>query len=53
MAHPPLRPGMTDAPHRTLALGDFALESGEVIEDFVLSYVVHGAPSEATPSAMD
>ena len=40
--HPPLQPGWIDRPHEHLALGDFALESGEVIRDFSLSYVVHG-----------
>lgn len=42
MTHPPLRPGMIDAPHRSAAFGDFELESGEVIRDFALSYVCHG-----------
>jgi homoserine O-acetyltransferase/O-succinyltransferase len=42
MAHPPLQPGWIDAPHQRLELGDFALESGETIRDFELSYVVHG-----------
>jgi len=42
MAHPPLQPGWIDAPHQSLALGDFRLENGEAIRDFTLSYVVHG-----------
>ncbi|MGE0799387.1 MAG: alpha/beta fold hydrolase [Lautropia sp.] len=42
MRHPPLQPGWIDAPHRSLALGDFALESGQAIADFRLSYVLHG-----------
>lgn len=45
MTHPSFQSGWLDAPHRALALGDFALESGSVIEDFELSYVVHGDPS--------
>jgi homoserine O-acetyltransferase len=40
--HPALQPGWIDRPHQTLELGDFALESGEVIRDFDISYVTHG-----------
>lgn len=43
--HPPLQPNWVDRPHQRLALGDFPLESGEVIRDFSLSYVVHGQPN--------
>lgn len=43
MRHPPLQPGWIDRPHRMLSLGDFRLESGAVIQDFRLSYVIHGA----------
>jgi homoserine O-acetyltransferase/O-succinyltransferase len=32
----------TDPPHQRHALGDFTLESGQVIRDFVISYVTHG-----------
>lgn len=46
--HPPMQPGWIDQPHRRLPLGDFRLESGEVIRDFELSYVLHG---EISPSA--
>ncbi len=46
LRHPALQPGWIDRPHRELALGDFGLESGEVIRDFRLSYVVHGGPRE-------
>ncbi|SMF38964.1 homoserine O-acetyltransferase [Tistlia consotensis] len=46
MAEPrdhPRPPGaFVDAPHRLAALGDLALESGEVIRDFGQSYVTHG-----------
>ena len=45
--HPPLQPGWIDRPHQTLPLGRFALESGAAIEDFALSYVVHGAMNDA------
>jgi len=43
--HPALQPGWIDRPHQTLGLGDFPLESGEVIRDFEISYVVHGTRS--------
>jgi homoserine O-acetyltransferase/O-succinyltransferase len=36
-AHAPNEP-----PHQSFALGDFALESGESIRDFSISYVTHG-----------
>ena len=45
LRHPPLQPGWIDAPHQRLELGDFRLESGETIRDFILSYVVHGTPN--------
>jgi homoserine O-acetyltransferase/O-succinyltransferase len=41
--HPPLQPGWINREHRYLDLGDFRLESGETIREFVLSYVLHGA----------
>ena len=34
--------GPNDPPHQAYALGDFKLESGEVIKDFSISYVTHG-----------
>ena len=40
--HPPLQAGWIDRPHQIFRPGDFALESGAVIRDFELSYVVHG-----------
>jgi homoserine O-acetyltransferase len=30
------------APHQLYKIGDFKLESGEVIKDFAISYVTHG-----------
>jgi homoserine O-acetyltransferase/O-succinyltransferase len=45
--HPPLQPGWIDSPHRTLALGDLPLESGEIIRDFSISYVTHGTRAPA------
>ncbi|HVE08796.1 MAG TPA: alpha/beta fold hydrolase [Paraburkholderia sp.] len=42
MRHPPLQPGWIDAPHRSATLGRFELESGEQIDDLLVSYVVHG-----------
>src|SRR5204863_312199 len=35
------KPG--DPPHQTYPMGDLKLESGEVIKDFAISYVTHGA----------
>ena len=40
--HPPMQAGWIDLPHQIFRPGDFALESGAVIRDFELSYVVHG-----------
>ena len=34
------RPG--DPPHQLYQIGDFSLESGQVIKDFAISYVTHG-----------
>ncbi|BBK32363.1 homoserine O-acetyltransferase [Stella humosa] len=43
--HPPMQPNWVDRPHEMLELGEFGLESGEVIRDCRLSYVVHGRPN--------
>lgn len=43
--HPPLAPGWIDRPHERLHLGDLPLESGEVLRDAFVSYVVHGDPA--------
>ena len=40
--HPPQQPGWIDRPHLSLSLGDFRLESGALVHDFALSYVMHG-----------
>src|SRR5262249_44669879 len=37
-AHSPSQP-----PHQSYRIGDLTLESGEVIKDFSISYVTHGA----------
>jgi homoserine O-acetyltransferase/O-succinyltransferase len=34
--------GPNDPPHQSYAMGDFKLESGEVIRDFQMTYVTHG-----------
>jgi homoserine O-acetyltransferase/O-succinyltransferase len=52
MPHPPLRPGMIDAPHQRAMLGDFRLESGELIRDFEVSYVTHGTLNAARDNAI-
>jgi homoserine O-acetyltransferase len=51
-AHPPLAPEHIDAPHRTAALGDLALESGETIADFRQSYVTHGVLAQDRSNAV-
>lgn len=50
--HPPLAPGWIDRPHRRLALGDLPLESGEVLRDAFVSYVVHGDPARLPDGAI-
>ena len=50
--HPPLAPGWIDRPHLRLDLGDVALESGEVLRDAFVSYVVHGDPARLRDSAI-
>lgn len=40
--HPPMQPGWIDAPHHHVLLGDFPLESGALIRDCHVTYVVHG-----------
>jgi homoserine O-acetyltransferase len=46
-AHQPNQP-----PHQRYALGDLALESGEVIKDFSISYVTHGTLNEKKSNAI-
>ena len=40
--HPPLQDGYIDAPHRSVPIGRFVLESGKAIEDAFVSCAVHG-----------
>ena len=42
MNHPPLAADHIDVPHRSVALGDLALESGETLGDYRQSFVTHG-----------
>jgi homoserine O-acetyltransferase/O-succinyltransferase len=44
--------GPNDPPHQSFALGDFALESGETIRDFSISYVTHGTLNAAKSNAI-
>jgi homoserine O-acetyltransferase len=44
--------GWIDAPHQMAALGDLALESGEVVRDFRQSYVTHGELNAARSNAV-
>ncbi len=50
--HPELQPGWIDRPHQKLEVGKFALESGEVMPDFEISYVTHGSRSFAADNAV-
>jgi homoserine O-acetyltransferase len=44
--------GPNDPPHQTHLLGDFKLESGEVIKDFSISYVTHGTLNASKSNAI-
>src|SRR4029453_9287290 len=44
--------GPNDPPHQTHPLGDFKLESGEVIKDFSISYVTHGTLNAGKSNAI-
>jgi homoserine O-acetyltransferase/O-succinyltransferase len=39
--------GPKDPPHQLYKMGDFKLESGEVVKDFAMSYVTHGTLNAA------
>src|ERR1700675_1344760 len=52
LRHPPMKPGMIQAPHRRWAAGALTLESGEVIRDLELSYVTHGKLNESRDNAV-
>src|SRR5947209_5442111 len=47
LAHTPQQP-----PHQSYKIGDFTLESGEVIKDFAISYVTHGKLNEKKSNAI-
>jgi homoserine O-acetyltransferase len=50
--HPQLQPGWIDRPHQKIGLGDFVVESGEVIRNFEISYVTHGRLAPAGDNAI-
>src|SRR5262249_11477652 len=50
--HPELQPGWIDRPHQRIHLGDLALEGGEAIRNFEISYVTHGTLSSAADNAI-
>jgi homoserine O-acetyltransferase/O-succinyltransferase len=50
--HPPMQPGWIDRPHRSAALGDLQLESGEAILGYTQSYVTHGSLNAAKDNAV-
>ncbi len=50
---PPARAhGPNQPPHQLFRMGDLALESGEVIRDFAISYVTHGTLNAAKSNAI-
>ena len=52
MQHPPLAAGWIDRPHLRHEMGDLPLESGEVLRDAFVSYVVHGDPARLRDGAI-
>ncbi|MBU1440728.1 MAG: alpha/beta fold hydrolase [Gammaproteobacteria bacterium] len=52
MRHPSMAPGWIDRPHLRHELGDFVLESGDVIRDAFVSYVLHGDPGRLRDGAI-
>ena len=44
--------GPDDPPHQSWRLGDFRLETGEVIQDFAISYVTHGVLNPGRTNAI-
>src|SRR5215472_17044278 len=44
--------GPNDPPHQSYRLGDFTLESGEIIKDFSIAYVTHGALNDNKSNAI-
>jgi homoserine O-acetyltransferase len=52
LRHPPLAEDWIDRPHLQHALGDFTLESGEVLHDAFVSYVLHGDPGRLAQGAI-
>src|ERR1043166_648440 len=47
LAHTPNQP-----PHQAYKIGDFQLESGEIVRDFAISYVTHGKLNEKKSNAI-
>ncbi len=50
--HPPLADGWIDSPHLRFDLGDLPLESGDVLRDAFVSYVIHGDPARLPHAAI-
>src|SRR5690349_16112939 len=51
-ATPALAHGPNQPPHQSYKIGDLALESGETIKDFSISYVTHGKLNEKKSNAI-
>src|SRR5262245_65620024 len=52
LAAPALAHGPNQPSHQLYRIGDFKLESGEVIKDFATSYVTHGTLNAAKSNAI-
>lgn len=52
LLRPALAHGPNDPPHQSFRMGDFRLESGEVIRDFAISYVTHGTLNAGRTNAI-
>ena len=52
LPYPALAHRPTDPPHQLYRMGDFKLESGEVIQDMAVSYVTHGQPNQKKSNAI-
>jgi homoserine O-acetyltransferase len=50
--HSPLSPGWIDRPHLCHELGELPLESGEVLREAFVSYVLHGDPERIGDGAI-
>lgn len=52
MRHPPLANGWIERTHQRYDIGDLQLESGEVLRDAFVTYVIHGDPARLRQDAI-